>query len=151
MAGTPPIPKTMKALVTQANKTAAVKSIPVPEIAEDEILVQVAAVAQNPTDWKRTSTNLPRHCMPYLYHAIDIQRITIEGSICGCDWSGYVVKIGQGVSTLGIGDHVAGFVQGGTYTDRGAFAEYVKTAAELAWKVPAGTLSHEEAATMGCA
>lgn len=42
----------MKALVTQANKTAAVKDIPVPTIDDDEILVQTVALAQNPTDWK---------------------------------------------------------------------------------------------------
>jgi len=55
------------------------------------------------------------------------------------------------VTTLNVGDHVAGFVQGGNYKDRGAYAEYVKTEAGLAWKVPEGTFSHEEAATMGCA
>lgn len=122
----------MKALVTQANKTAAVKDIPVPTIDDDEILVQTVALAQNPTDWKF------------------IQNVTNEGTIVGCDWSGYVVKTGKKVSTLSVGDHVAGFVQGGTYKDRGAYAEYVKTPAELAWKVPQGTISHEEAATMGC-
>lgn len=48
------VPKTMKALVTQANKTAVVKEIPVPTIDDDEILVQSVALAQNPTDWKCT-------------------------------------------------------------------------------------------------
>ena len=48
------IPKTMKALVTQADHTAAVQDIPVPTIDEDEILVRTVAVAQNPTDWKCT-------------------------------------------------------------------------------------------------
>lgn len=58
---------------------------------------------------------------------------------------------GKNVTTLDIGDHVAGFVQGGTYMDRGAYAEYVKTSAGLAWKVPPGIITHEEAATYGCA
>lgn len=40
---------------------------------------------------------------------------------------------------------------GGTFADSGAFAEYVRTPAELAWPVPEDTLSHEEAATFGCA
>ena len=44
----------MKAYVTQADKTGAVKEIPVPTIDDDEILVEVVAVAQNPTDWKCT-------------------------------------------------------------------------------------------------
>ena len=69
----------------------------------------------------------------------------------GCDWSGHVVKLGQNVTSVKVGDHVAGFVMGGMFPDGGAFAEYVKTPAELAWVVPPGTLSHEEAATMGCA
>ena len=49
------IPKTMKAFVTQADKTAKVEEIPVPEIDDDEVLVKVTALAQNPTDWKRMS------------------------------------------------------------------------------------------------
>ena len=52
MPYTAPIPTKMKALVTNADKTASVKKIPVPEISDDEVLVQVIAVAQNPTDWK---------------------------------------------------------------------------------------------------
>lgn len=48
-----------------------------------------------------------------------------------------------------VGDRVAGFTQGGTYEDRGAYAEYVKAAAELVWPIPEG-VSFEEAATMGC-
>ena len=42
----------MKALVLQADKTAKVEVVPVPEIADDEILVKTVALAQNPTDWK---------------------------------------------------------------------------------------------------
>ena len=60
------------------------------------------------------------------------------------------MKVGKNVTTPAVGDHVAGFVQGGRDKDRGAFAEYVKTADDLLWKVPKNTLTHEEAATMGC-
>ena len=49
------IPETMKALVTQSNKTAVVQEIPVPTIDDNEILVQTVAVALNPTDWKCAS------------------------------------------------------------------------------------------------
>ena len=79
-----------------------------------------------------------------------METISHPGTISGCDWSGYVVKVGKNVTTPTTGDHVAGFVHGSTYRDRGAFAEYVKTDGVLCWKVPEGTLSHEEAATMGC-
>ena len=67
------------------------------------------------------------------------------------DWAGDVVKVGGSVTTFAVGDKIAGFSHGGTYTDRGAYAEYVKQPADLAWKIPEGTISYEEAATMGCA
>ncbi|EPS98739.1 hypothetical protein FOMPIDRAFT_1031239 [Fomitopsis schrenkii] len=123
----------MKALITQPGKTAGVQEVPVPSITDDEILVKVVAVAQNPTDWKF------------------VENVQNHGTITGCDWSGNVVLVGKNVTAYTIGDHVAGFHQGGSYTDRGAFAEYVKVEPDLAWKVPPGTLSHEESATLGCA
>ena len=49
------VPESMKALVTLARRAAAVEEVPVPGIDNDEVLVKVIAVAQNPTDWKRTS------------------------------------------------------------------------------------------------
>ena len=147
-------PKTMKALVVQADKTAKVQEVPVPEIDEWEILVKVVAIAQNPTDWKCRCRAL--YIVATLkFGCIDIELMTNPGTISGCDWSGHVVKLGSKVSelratTLAIGDHVAGFTHGGTYKDRGAYAEYVKATYDLCWKVPEGTLSHEQAATMGC-
>ena len=60
------------------------------------------------------------------------------------------MKVGKNVSALSMGDHVAGFVQGAENDDRGAFAEYVKSSWDLIWKIPEGTLSDEQAATMGC-
>lgn len=71
------------------------------------------------------------------------------GVIVGCDFSGVVVQLGSSVQgSVKIGDHVAGFVQGGHWSDRGAFAEYVKTDATLVWVVPPNTYSHEEAAAI---
>ena len=56
----------MKALITQPGKTAGVQEVPVPSITDDEILVKVVAVAQNPTDWKCTHPHTyPRsHAFP---------------------------------------------------------------------------------------
>ncbi|KAL4245995.1 zinc-containing alcohol dehydrogenase family protein [Abortiporus biennis] len=127
------IPMTMKALVTQENKTASLRDIPVPSIDDDELLIQNVAVAQNPTDWQY------------------IDRVTNVDTIVGCDFSGYVVKIGKDVTSISVGDKVAGFTQGGNYTDRGAYAEYSKASADLVWKIPDGTVTWEDAATMGCA
>lgn len=91
-----------------------------------------------------------------LLTSTDLDAIANAGTIVGVDWSGLVVKLGSKVAELNpmpfkIGDHVAGFTQGGVYKDRGAYAEYVKATYDLCWKVPEGTLSHEQAATMGCA
>lgn len=69
----------------------------------------------------------------------------------GCDFSGHVVKVGQSILGLKIRDHVAGFVHGSTFDDEGAFAEYLKTPADLVWVVPEDTLTHDQAATFCCA
>ncbi|KAI0337936.1 GroES-like protein [Trametopsis cervina] len=127
------IPPTMKAVVVKEKGVIAVEDVPVPTLADDEILVKVAAVAQNPTDWQH------------------VDLVGNPGTILGCDWSGHVVKRGSKVSKFAFADHVAGFAHGGTYTDRGAFAEYVKAPEDLAWKVPSDEISNEESATLGCA
>ncbi|KAI0796357.1 GroES-like protein [Irpex lacteus] len=127
------VPTTMKALVTLGRRAAAVEEVPVPNIEEDEILIKVVAAAQNPTDWKY------------------IDNVGNVGTICGCDFSGYVAKVGSKVTNLNVGDHVAGFTHGGYYKDRGAYAEYTKVSGDLVWKVPEHSLTHEEAATFGCA
>ena len=75
----------------------------------------------------------------------------IPGSVLGCDFSGIVAKVGKNVTSPKVGDHVAAFVHGAAFADEGAFAEYVKTPADLVWRVPDNTLSHEEASTLGCA
>ena len=145
----------MKALVVQADKTAKVQEVPVPEIDEWEILVKVVAVALNPTDYLCTYHSTTARCTMLNTSNADIENVTNPGTISGCDWSGHIVKLGSKVSelhatNLKIGDHVAGFTHGGTYTDRGAFAEYVKATYDLCLKVPEGTLTHEEAAAASC-
>ncbi|KAI0780462.1 GroES-like protein [Trametes elegans] len=130
------IPASMKALVIEEDYHIAVKDHPVPTVSDDDILVRVISAAQNPTDWK---------------HADPTYALGIPGTVLGCDFSGYVVKTGKNVSSPKVGDHVAGFVHGGAFVDSGAFAQYVKTPAELAWVVPDNTLTHDEAATLGCA
>ncbi|KAI0636517.1 GroES-like protein [Trametes polyzona] len=130
---TPAIPQTMKALVIEEGHRVTIKQHPVPAVGDDDILIQNVSLAQNPTDWKHVDT------------------IGAPGSILGCDFSGYVVKTGENVSSRKVGEHVAGFVHGGAFSDEGAFAEYVKTPADLVWPVPENTLNHDQAATLGCA
>jgi len=124
----------MHALVVQEGKTVAVHECPIPTLEDNDILVKVEAIAQNPTDWKH------------------VDFVSPPGNIIGCDFSGTVVELGKATkSGVTVGDHVAGFVQGGHYKDRGAFATFLKTDSDLVWVVPKGTMSHEQAATTGCA
>ncbi|KAI0089301.1 GroES-like protein [Irpex rosettiformis] len=127
------VPTSMRALITLARRAADVQEVPIPDIDDDEILVKVGAVAQNPTDWKH------------------IDNTGHVGTICGCDFSGHVAKVGSKVTNVVVGDHVAGFTHGGYYKDRGAFAEYTKVSGDLVWTIPEHTLTEEEAATFGCA
>lgn len=49
----------MKALILQSDKTAEVERVSVPEIDDNEVLVEVVAVAQNPGDWKCACSHFP--------------------------------------------------------------------------------------------
>lgn len=105
--------------------------VPIPTISPDQILVKVKAVALNPTDFKH----------------LDV--ISPPNSIIGCDYAGVVHRVGDAVKTRWeIGDRVAGFVHGGLYPDKGAFAEYLKIDADLAWRVP-DAVSDTDATTYG--
>ncbi|KAJ9115877.1 hypothetical protein QFC22_005019 [Naganishia vaughanmartiniae] len=115
------IPSKMKALVLHDTEhSAEVKEHPVPELQDNDILVKVAYVAQNPTDWKHVAFwGKPK--------ATD-----------GCDYSGKVVALGKNLKddSWQIGDLAAGIVHGGQFKDRGAFAEYLRVPSNAAWKVP---------------
>lgn len=52
---------------------------------------------------------------------------------------------------VSLGDHVVGFVLSNTlkrvtYADTASDAHYIRLEGELAWKVPKGTFTHEQAA-----
>ncbi|KAF8603438.1 GroES-like protein [Ceratobasidium sp. AG-I] len=129
-----PIPQTMRALVVQESKTVKVEEVPVPALEENEVLVKVHSIAQNPTDWKYVDFTSP------------------PGNIIGCDFSGTVVKLGSNAIThVKVGDTVAAFVHGGNHKDRGAFAQYAKADSDLVWKFSTDSISFEGAATMNCA
>lgn len=117
---------------TYGGQGGSVQEVPIPSITESEILVKVNAVALNPTDHKH----------------LDV--ISPPGSIIGCDYAGTVHKVGgpAAAQRWKVGDRVAGAVHGGLYPDRGAFAEYLKIDADLAWRVP-DPVSDADAATYG--
>ncbi len=110
-------------------------------------------MAQNPSDWKRTSASPVIWGAPHLSRSTDIDfKLGKPGSILGTDFSGIVVETGKNV-TGGpkVGDHVAGIAHACAYPDKGAYAEYVKADSELVWVVPENTFSHEQAAAYGAA
>lgn len=105
--------------------------VPIPTITSNEILVKVKAVALNPTDFKH----------------LDV--ISPPRSIIGCDYAGVVDRVGDAAGgRWKVGDRVAGAVHGGIYPDKGAFSEYLKVDADLAWKVP-DNVSDTDATTYG--
>ena len=69
---------------------------------EGEIVVQVAAVAINPSEWKMQD---------YLYLPLQLPHVL------GSDFAGTVVKIGAGVNRVKPGDRVIGYVLP-IFTDR---------------------------------
>ncbi|KAJ9094733.1 hypothetical protein QFC21_005891 [Naganishia friedmannii] len=129
------VPTTMKALVQhETEKRAEVKDHPVPKLDGNEVLVKVAYVAQNPTDWKHSAFLSPPNV------------------IIGCDYSGTIVKLGEELKNKDwkVGDHVAGVVHGGKFEDKGSFAEYARVQSDLLWKVPSsGPVGLREAPVYG--
>ena len=59
------------------------------------------------------------------------------------------MQVGKNVTQRKVGERVATFTHGGHYTDRGAYAEYLKASADLVWVLPE-SLSYEQAAAMTC-
>ena len=121
----------MKAVVVEAGRIAAlVDNHPRPAITADEVLVQVRAAGQNPTDWKH------------------VKFLAAPGTVVGCDYAGEVVEMGANVTSLKIGDRIAGCVHGADSASYGSFAEFTPVNPKLAFRVPTA-MSDEEAGVFG--
>jgi NADPH:quinone reductase-like Zn-dependent oxidoreductase len=123
----------MKAIAVHGRKAILVKDRSVPLLRDGFVLIQVAAVALNPTDWKHLEYNL-----------------VADGCLVGCDFAGRVVEVGKGVTkNLSKGDRVAGVVHGGNSVqpEDGAFAEYIVAKGDILIKLPE-SLGFNEAATL---
>lgn len=90
---------TQRAVQIQSRGSAKVVSdVPIPKLRDDHIIVKVASVALNPTDWKSFGL------------------VTEKGPISGCDYAGTVEEVGVAVTNgLKKGDRVAGFTHGGEH------------------------------------
>ncbi len=83
-------------LIRTATSVATLSPMPIPNLPSGYMLVQVIAIALNPTDWTT------------------LDAVGLNESLMGCDYSGIVENVGPGVSkTWKRGDHVAGFGHGG--------------------------------------
>lgn len=84
-----------RAVVVVAKGEAAVQEVNVPVLRDDWVLVQVKAVALNPSDWKHID-----------FGGAD------PGSRVGCDYAGIVSAVGGNVSRFNVGDRICGAVHG---------------------------------------
>lgn len=105
---------------------------PLPDIRADDVLVRVGAAAVNPVDWFIRYG----HMAEWIPHSLPL--------ILGCDVSGVVESVGEGVSDWAAGDEV--FARTDLARD-GTYAEYVAVrAADVAPKPD--DLDHVEAAAI---
>lgn len=102
-----------------------------PQPAAGEVLIQVKAAGFNPIDTKIRAGLAP---------------IAPESGVLGCDVSGIVKAVGEGVSRFQPGDAVFGMA-GGVKGTQGALAEYMVADAALLARAPAA-LSLAEAAAL---
>ncbi|KAK3292074.1 chaperonin 10-like protein [Chaetomium fimeti] len=127
-------PSEIKAVVVTKPETAEVKTVPLPTLPDDYILVRTTAVALNPTDWKHVYVGF-----------------NVVGAVVGCDYAGVVEQVGPKVTKPFVkGDRVCGMVHGSNTLrpEGGGFAEYVTAKGDLQIKIP-DHLSDEDAATLG--
>ena len=142
-----PIPKTMRAGVYREKGIVRVEAVPVPEVADGEILIKVAACGICGTDIKK------------IYHAY-----VPPPQILGHELAGTVVATGRGVTKWKLGDRVMSFhhipcgacfycerrlfsqckqykttgLTGGFTPNGGGFAEYVKA---MPWVAECGIVA----------
>ena len=118
----------MKALRFDAQDTAAVRELPIPEIKDDEVLVAARAVGVCHSDIELLHG---KYIIPFSYPIIP-----------GHEWSGEVVKVGTDVTSLVPGDAVVGECVINEdhfgFSISGAAAEFFVARPEWLHKLPAG-------------
>ncbi len=109
-----------------------IQDIPVPQISDDEVLVEVKALSINPVEIKTRKG-----------HALAMQLKADKPVILGWDISGVVKKTGKNVTSFLEGDEVFGMIK---FPGHGkAYAEYT-AAPEKHLALKPANISHEEAA-----
>ncbi len=133
----PTIPTTAHAAVINSYggpETLVAAEVPLPALTDTQVLVDVAAVAVNPVDLTtRQGVAIPEKDARF-------------PMVLGWDVAGTVLATGAAVTTLHVGDRVAGMVFQ-PIDQRGTYAKYVNFDAALLAKVP-DALSLQQAATV---
>ena len=127
--------KTMKSVVIHSyggREVLVPEDMPVPEIADDEVLIRVHAAGINPVDWKVRAGYL-KEMLPYEFPLI-----------LGWDVSGTVAKAGSKVTRLSVGDEVYALAD---ISRNGAYAEFIAVKADSVALKPE-SLDHIHAASV---
>lgn len=119
------------------NDVIEMRTVPVPQPAADEVLLEVAASAVNALDW-HFLTGTPRIAR------LSMGMLTPKRKIPGADIAGTIVAIGEDVTTFAVGDEVFGEV------GHGGFGEYAVAKSKHLSHRPTN-LSLEESSTLGVA
>lgn len=83
-------------LIREGVGNAVLRSIPIPKVHDDYLLVRTVAIALNPTDWTTIDT------------------IGDDGTLVGVDYAGIVEEVGKNVTrNFKKGDRIAGISHGG--------------------------------------
>lgn len=149
------VPKTMKAAVMHSTREISIETLPVPEIAHDEVLIKVMAVGICGSD------------LHYYSHGRIGKYVVEKPFILGHECSGEIAAVGSSVTRFAVGDRVAvepGVTCGhceackeGRYNlcpdvqflatppVDGAFVQYIKMRQDFVFSIP-DSLSFEDAA-----
>jgi NADPH:quinone reductase-like Zn-dependent oxidoreductase len=120
----------------------AFREIDVPEIRDDEVLVRVRATSVHPDVWHMVRG------LPYVLRLMGGGLRRPKRPVPGTDVAGQVAAVGRQVDRFQPGDEVFGeTVRGYTWTNGGAFAEYVAAEPEALALKPA-TVTFEQAAAV---
>lgn len=130
----------MKAIVQEEYGSAEVLKVlevQSPTAKNGEVLIRVKATALNAPDWRLLRGK------PFVIRMMT-GLIRPKNKIKGCEFSGQIVELGQGVTEFQVGDEVIGDIADKGF---GAFSDYVCVNASLLAKKPQ-SLSHLEAAAL---
>jgi len=119
-----------------------VREVPVPEVADDEVLVRVRAASVHPDVWHVVTGR------PYVLRLIGSGVRRPRYLIPGTDLAGRVESVGRRVTRFRVGDEVFGESHRGfLWRNGGTFAEFVAVPEEILELKPSG-VTFEQAATL---